>query len=152
PAQSKHFLPVKVADRPFASTIPTCRSCRSASSRPMIERTSCGVAPSSKSWSPFVPKSELEKDWVATAPTPAFAYGTATRTLGNFDCTATPRSPLEGSRATMEKVDTRGQPGLGTRNSGLGSFDVVEVNAARTAAAAEPMSLSIGASGIDAIV
>jgi len=49
---------------------------------------------------------------VATAPTPARAQGTTARTLGNFDCTATPRSPLAGSTATIEKVATSGRAEL----------------------------------------
>ncbi len=99
---------MKVAERPRASTTPTWRCESSGSSRPMIVRTSSGVAPSASSCRPFVPNSELMYDWVATAPTPAFAHGTAARTFGNFDWTATPRSPLAGSRAAIEKVETRG--------------------------------------------
>ena len=41
-------------------------------------------------------------DCVATAPTPACAHGTTAPTARNLDCTATPRSPVAGSRATME--------------------------------------------------
>ena len=41
-------------------------------------------------------------DWVATAPTPAWAQGTSWPTLNQWDCTATPSSPVTGSRATME--------------------------------------------------
>ncbi len=39
--------------------------------------------------------------WVATAPTPALAHGTIPPTLGNFDSTAMPRSPVTESQATM---------------------------------------------------
>jgi hypothetical protein len=38
------------------------------------------------------------------APTPALAQGTTAPTAMNFDCTATPSSPVFGSKATMEKV------------------------------------------------
>jgi hypothetical protein len=43
---------------------------------------------------------------VATAPTPARAYGTKAPTARNFDWTATPRESVSGSKATMEKVAT----------------------------------------------
>src|SRR4029079_3420367 len=42
--------------------------------------------------------------WVAIAPTPARAHGTTAPTPRNFDWTATARSPVAGSRATIEKV------------------------------------------------
>ena len=42
------------------------------------------------------------KDCVATAPTPASAQGTVEPTENQCDCTATPSSPVSGSRATME--------------------------------------------------
>src|SRR5512142_741121 len=41
---------------------------------------------------------------VATAPAPARAHGTTEPTARNFEATATPRSPVSGSRATIEKV------------------------------------------------
>src|SRR6188472_2092702 len=44
------------------------------------------------------------------APTPARAHGTVAPTARNFDWTATPRSPVSASLATMEYV---------TRRSGL---------------------------------
>src|SRR5512132_2345812 len=47
------------------------------------------------------------KDCVATAPTPASAQVTVDPTENQCDCTATPRSPVTVSRATMEKVCTR---------------------------------------------
>ena len=43
-------------------------------------------------------------DWVATAPTPGSSHGTSETTEKACDCTATPSSPVEGSRATIEKV------------------------------------------------
>lgn len=46
-------------------------------------------------------------DWVATAPTPARAYGTTEPTATNFDSTATPRSFVFGSKATMLNVEDR---------------------------------------------
>src|SRR4029453_14450622 len=45
-------------------------------------------------------------DCVATAPTPASIQGTRGPTLNQCDCTATPSSPVAGSRATIEKVWT----------------------------------------------
>ena len=44
------------------------------------------------------------KDCVATAPTPASAQATFEPTENQCDCTATPNSPVSGSRATIEKV------------------------------------------------
>ena len=41
-------------------------------------------------------------DWVATAPTPAPAHVTSEPTPKKWDWTATPSSPLDGSRATIE--------------------------------------------------
>jgi len=35
---------------------------------------------------------------------PAFAHGTYAPTAKNLDCTATPSSPVSGSRATIENV------------------------------------------------
>src|SRR5207302_11317885 len=47
-------------------------------------------------------------DWVATAPTPAWAKGTTAPTATNFDSTAIPRSFVLGSNPTMLKVDGQG--------------------------------------------
>ena len=44
----------------------------------------------------------MTSDWVATAPTPASAQGTTGPTWKYIDCTATPSSPVSGSRATIE--------------------------------------------------
>ena len=41
-------------------------------------------------------------DCVATAPTPARAQVTTEPTENQCDCTATPSSPVAGSRATIE--------------------------------------------------
>jgi hypothetical protein len=43
---------------------------------------------------------------VATAPAPASAQGTTLPTLKNREATATPTSPVTGSRATIENVAT----------------------------------------------
>src|SRR5713101_4658962 len=58
------------------------------------------------------------KDCVATTPTPASAQVTSAPTANQCDCTATPISPVVGSRATMENVCT-GRSGVRT---GAGSF------------------------------
>src|SRR5215831_17815751 len=42
--------------------------------------------------------------WVATAPTPARAHGTLAPPANMAVCTATPSSPVPGSRATIEYV------------------------------------------------
>ena len=56
---------------------------------------------------PSGPKEVFAHAWVATAPTPALAHGTTAPTARNLDCTAMPRSPVAGSRATIEKVEGR---------------------------------------------
>src|SRR5207237_8598201 len=55
---------------------------------------------------PSLPQLGSTNDCVATAPTPASTHGTIGPTLNQCDCTATPSSPVAGSRATMEKVWT----------------------------------------------
>src|SRR5262245_61196903 len=55
---------------------------------------------------------------VATAPTPAFAHGTTLPTPRNRLCTATPRSPVFGSYATIEKVATHPRQGSGGGSGG----------------------------------
>jgi hypothetical protein len=101
PDQSNVVVPLKLAELPRASTIPACRSCSDGSLRVRMRSASSAVAPSAISSRPRSPYAVLLRDCVATAPTPAFAHGTMPPTLGNFDCTATPRSPFCGSRATM---------------------------------------------------
>src|SRR4029077_15136900 len=51
-------------------------------------------------------------DCVATTPTPASPQITSAPTANQCDCTATPMSPVTGSRATIEKVCT-GRSGRG---------------------------------------
>ncbi len=46
----------------------------------------------------------LTQDWVLTAPTPARTKGQIEPTAGTAEATATPNSPVEAQRATMEKV------------------------------------------------
>src|SRR4051794_1390865 len=53
---------------------------------------------------PSRPYVTFAADCVATAPTPARACGTTAPTARNLDATAMPRSPVCGSRATIEKV------------------------------------------------
>src|SRR4029450_7198648 len=50
------------------------------------------------------PYSRSVNDWLATAPTPAHAHGPAAPVLNACDCTATPSSPVSGSRPTIEYV------------------------------------------------
>src|SRR5580765_1509364 len=73
-------------------------------------------------------------DWVATAPTPASAHDTPEPTENACDWTATPMSPVAGSRATIEKVWT-GRSGVGADGSaaGAGRAICVRRSAARTA-------------------
>ena len=52
--------------------------------------------------SAFGPWATSATDCVATAPTPGRAHDTTLPTENQCDCTATPSSPLAGSRATIE--------------------------------------------------
>src|SRR3954471_9278302 len=84
--------------------MPSCRSVRSASAAVSRSTVSVAVAPAASSASPSGPYATFANDWVATAPTPARAHGTTAPTARNFDCTATARSPVAASRATIENV------------------------------------------------
>jgi len=97
PAQSKVEVPLKLAAVPRASTIPTCRSWSMVSVRITMRSASSAVAPWAIRSSPRSPYAVLLRLWVATAPIPARPHGTIPPTLGNFDCTATPRSPVAES-------------------------------------------------------
>jgi hypothetical protein len=101
PAQSNVLPPLKLAALPRASTMPTWRSW-SIVSVFITSRSACSaVAPFAISSRPRSPYAVLLRLWVATAPTPARAQGTRPPTLGNFDCTTTPRSPVAESQPTM---------------------------------------------------
>src|SRR5260370_20934098 len=67
------------------------------------------------------------KDCVATTPTPASAQVTSAPTANQCDCTATPISPVAGSRATIENVCT----GRSVR-TGAGSFCAAALTAKST--------------------
>src|SRR5438093_1586057 len=101
-------FPVKLATPPFASTIPTCRWSRPSSSARSFRRTASAERPFLRRRSPDGPKVVLPAACVAMAPTSASAQGTTEPTAKNRDCTATPRSPLAGSKPTMEKVEMIG--------------------------------------------
>src|SRR5712692_10293288 len=66
------------------------------------------------------------KDCVATTPTPASAQVTSAPTANQCDCTATPISPVAGSRATIENVCT------GRSRTGAGSFCAAALTAKST--------------------
>src|SRR5713226_10113067 len=68
------------------------------------------------------------KDCVATTPTPASAQVTSAPTANQCDCTATPISPVAGSRATIENVCT-GRSGV---RAGAGSFCAAALTAKST--------------------
>src|SRR4029079_1857276 len=82
----------------------TCLTSLPSSSFNNTSNASCAVNPLRKRSRPRIPKDLLTKDWVATAPTPASAQLTDVPTENQWLCTATPISPVDGSRATMEKV------------------------------------------------
>src|SRR5262245_43539952 len=105
-------LPVWVATPPFASTIPTCRTSRPASPATSAASASGAARPAFISERPSGPYEGSTNDWVATAPTPASAQGTIDPTENQWLWTATPRSPVAGSRATIEYVAT-GRTGSG---------------------------------------
>ena len=97
-----HFSPVHAATRPLASTIATWRTARCSSAAVSWSSASCGLLPPRISSSPLGPYDTSTNDCVATAPTPGSAQGTVGPTWNQWDCTATPRSPVAGSRATIE--------------------------------------------------
>src|SRR5262249_22530745 len=104
PAHPMHPEPVNVAAPPVASTKPACRSSRPSSPSSTASSACAAGIPLAMSRSPSGPRSVFAHACVATAPTPAFAHGTTAPTHGNFDGTATPRSPFAGSNPTIEKV------------------------------------------------
>src|SRR5713226_9171661 len=71
------------------------------------------------------------KDCVATTPTPASAQVTSAPTANQCDCTATPISPVAGSRATIENVCT-GRSGRCSVRAGAGSFCAAALTAKST--------------------
>ena len=97
------------AARPRASTIPTCRCAESLSAAISFLSTSFGAIPRFIIASAFGPYAVFAYDCVATAPTPVAAKGTTDPTETNFDSTATPRSFVFGSNATMLNVEGRGR-------------------------------------------
>src|SRR5271165_1058506 len=99
-----HFDPVKVAERPFASTIPNCLSLRPASSAINASATFAGSKPFFRRLRARGPYDVFANACVAIAPTPLLTNGTTAPTLRNFDCTPMPISPVFGSTATIEKV------------------------------------------------
>src|SRR5687767_2733057 len=99
-----HFAPVCAAARPVASTKPTCLTADCLSAARSCASASVGATPLPISARPFTPYARSTNDCVATAPTPGSAHATHGPTLKKCDCTATPRSPVTGSRATIEYV------------------------------------------------
>jgi len=104
PAQGKQWVPLKVADCPCRSTMPTCRLWASGSRAIKRSMTVSGAMPSASIARPSGPWLVLAYDWVAIAPTPPLAQGTTAPAARNFEATATPHSPEVASAATMEKV------------------------------------------------
>src|SRR3954452_21215143 len=98
--------PVWTATSPRASTTPTCLTSRSSSPAMSSRRASCASISSSRS-STRGPPPGTGTDCVAAQPTPARSHGTTDPTENQCDCTATPRSSVSGSRATMEYVPIR---------------------------------------------
>src|SRR6185436_11394326 len=70
--------------------------------------TSAGDKPCSSSAIAFGPYCRFADAWVATAPTPAFAYGTAAPAPNARDWTATPKSFVAGSNVIIENVENHG--------------------------------------------
>src|SRR4051812_15566877 len=98
--------PVWTAAAPRASTTPTWRTSRSSSPATSMRSASWALISSSSS-STRGPPPGTGTDCVATAPSPARSHGTTEPTENQCDCTATPRSSVSGSRATMEYVPMR---------------------------------------------
>ena len=102
PVSRKQPAPVWTAARPSASTIATCRRSRPGSPARSSSRTSGALRPARILSRPNAPYEPSVKPWVATAPTPASAHGTSAPIENQWDWTATPSSPVAGSRATIE--------------------------------------------------
>src|SRR5437660_3662258 len=96
--------PVCAATRPLASTKATWRPALAASCSSSVFSARPASIPWRISDSPRGPYAGSANACVATAPTPASAHVTTVPTENQCDCTATPRSPETGSRATMEYV------------------------------------------------
>src|SRR4030042_4193808 len=97
-------LPVYAATFPFLATTASWRTSLPSSAEVRISTTSPAVFPCLSRSSPFVPYDTFTKDCVAMAPTPASAQDTLVPTENQWDCTATPISPVSGSLATIDYV------------------------------------------------
>src|SRR6478752_8533354 len=104
PADGTQCAPVHWLELPSLDIIPTWRKSASSSSARRRASASAAETPSAISSSPRHPYRRSVNDWVATAPTPGHAQATAAAVLNDCDCTATPISPLSGSRPTIEYV------------------------------------------------
>src|SRR5689334_11474514 len=104
PAQSRQDSPVCDAERPAASTMPSCRCSGLSSSSISRCIASTAGSPSSSDQRPAPFHDTFASAWVASAPTPAIAAGTAEPTARNLDATATPHDSPSADRPTMEKV------------------------------------------------
>ena len=102
PAWSMHIAPVSVATAPRLSTTPTWRSACIGSASWADASASAADAPVASASRQRGPYAGSAIDWVATAPIPARAHGTIEPTANMHVCTATPISPVSGSRATIE--------------------------------------------------
>src|SRR2546427_9195578 len=107
PAHGKHSFPVYDAARPRASTTPTWRWAASLSDVTSFFTTSFGAIPRFSIASASGPYAVFAYAWVATAPTRAAANGTTAPTATNLDSTATPKSLVFGSNATILNVEGR---------------------------------------------
>ena len=102
PANGTQRSPVWTATSPFESTTATCRVAAAGSRATSRASASPGPAPAASSSSARGPYETSALAWVATAPTPGRAHGTIAPTENQCDWTATPSSPVSGSRATIE--------------------------------------------------
>src|SRR5688500_14349487 len=128
------MAPVNVATPPFTSTIPTSRTARLSSAARSAARASGADLPARMSASPSGPYDGSTNDCVATAPTPASAQGTTAPTENQWLCTATPMSPVAGSRATIEYVAT----GRGRKARSFAGRKVTRAIESGTSSMAEP--------------
>src|SRR6188474_268255 len=103
------FFPVQASTRPCASIIATWRTSRMNDS-------------------PSGPYDGSTKDCVATAPMPASAQATIGPTENQCDCTATPNSPVAGSRATIENVCTGRAGTAGVSDATVDTENTSETN------------------------
>src|SRR6185312_9982622 len=138
PANGIALEPVCTATRPEASRTATWRPAEPGSSATSRSRASPADAPDRIRSSAYGPYEGWTLAWVATAPTPGSAHGTIGPTENQCDWTATPSSPVAGSRATIEYVCTgrKGTSWLSEATPETAGFETTSVISTRATTSA----------------